>query len=76
MPRIQRLSAAIALPLILAAAGPARTQTKIPVPGTDRYRVQYADSTVSINDLCPVLKKRLGARKMPIYVNGRPVGFC
>ncbi|GJM44304.1 MAG: hypothetical protein DHS20C21_11460 [Gemmatimonadota bacterium] len=63
----------------LAAAGvvaPTIAQTKIPVEGSDRWLVQYADSTVSINDICPVAKKKLGTRKAPLYVNQRPVGFC
>ncbi len=63
-----------ALFLLLPAATSA--QQKIPVPGTDRHRVQYEDATVSANDLCPVLQKKLGVRKAPFYVNGEPIGFC
>ena len=60
----------------LAAAGGARAQVKVPIAGTDRYRVRFADSTLSINDMCPVAKRPLGEKQTPFYVNGRPVGFC
>ncbi|MEZ5063898.1 MAG: hypothetical protein R3B81_04145 [bacterium] len=60
----------------LLTAGPAPSQTKIPTPGTERWRVQYPDSTVSLNDLCPVLERNLGASQIPMYVNGLPIGFC
>ena len=76
MPRRLWLSGLAAVAVLLAAVPDGRSQTKVPVPGTERHRVQYADSTVSINDLCPVLDKNLGARKIPYYVNGQPVGFC
>jgi hypothetical protein len=66
-----------AVPAAAFAASPmARAQERVPVAGTDRYRVRYADSTVSINDLCPVAKRPLGEKQTPFYVNGRPVGFC
>ena len=58
------------------ATTPATSQTKIPVEGTTRWLIQYADSTISLNDICPIAKKNLGTRKAPLYVNQRPVGFC
>ncbi|MGE5176960.1 MAG: hypothetical protein ACM3JJ_11360 [Hyphomicrobiales bacterium] len=39
-------------------------------------RVEYRDSLISINDFCPVRKARLDPDRDPVYVNGRPVGFC
>lgn len=60
----------------LIAAGGARAQVKVPIAGTDRFRVRYADSTLSINDMCPVAKRPLGEKQTPFYVNGQPVGFC
>lgn len=70
-------------PALLAAAlllGPlvhdASAQEKIPVAGTDRWRIRYADGTVTINDICPVANRRIGEHQTPIYVNGKPVGFC
>ena len=58
------------------AAGPSIAQEKVPVPGTDRYQVRYPDGSVSANDICPVLKRGLGVKKLPVWVNGQPVGFC
>jgi hypothetical protein len=70
-------------PVVLAAAlwlgalaADVSAQEKVPVPGTDRWRVKYADGSVTINDLCPVAKRRIGERQTPVYVNGKPVGFC
>ena len=67
------LAAAAALALAVPGAS---AQEKVPVPGSDRYRIRYADGTVTINDWCPVAKRALGRSQTPIYVNGRPVGFC
>ena len=40
-------------------------------------RLRYFDTDlVSINDRCAVRKTRLNPKMPPIYVNGRPVGFC
>jgi hypothetical protein len=71
-----RIPAVIAFLCATTIPGPSPAQVKIPVEGTDRHRIQYADSTISANDLCPVLQKGLGARKAPFYVNGQPIGFC
>ena len=57
MPCRLYLSGFAAAALLLATPPDGRSQTRIPVPGTDRHRVQYADASVSINDLCPVLDK-------------------
>ena len=38
--------------------------------------IRYEDGTMTINDFCPVLQRPLGPVKSPIFVNGRPVGFC
>ena len=48
------------------------------VPGDDPEfpRLEDADGIVSINDRCPVRKKPLNPKMAPIYVNGRPLGFC
>ena len=51
-------------------------QEKVPVPGTDRYRIRYADGSTTLNDWCPVGNRALGRTQTPVYVNGTPVGFC
>jgi hypothetical protein len=39
-------------------------------------RIRFADGLVSLNDRCPVRLVPLNLRMPPVYVNGRPVGFC
>ena len=39
-------------------------------------RIRFGDDQVSLNDRCPVRLAKLNLRLPPIYVNGRPVGFC
>lgn len=49
------------------------------VRGTDdsHHRLRFLDGQVSLNDSCAVrLGNRLNARLQPLYVNGRPIGFC
>lgn len=41
-----------------------------------RPRVQYRDSTISLNDVCAVRHARLDPSRDPVYVNGKPIGFC
>lgn len=38
--------------------------------------MRYADGLVSLNDRCAVRQSKLNRRLPPIYVNGRPIGFC
>ena len=44
--------------------------------GADLPRIRYADDQVSLNDRCPVRKAKLNRKMPPLYVNGRPLGFC
>ena len=48
------------------------------VPGTDEKfpRLRYADGQISLNDRCPVRHAKLNPRMAPVYVNGKPIGFC
>jgi hypothetical protein len=39
-------------------------------------RIRFSDGLVSLNDRCPVRLVPLNLRMPPVYVNGRPVGFC
>lgn len=34
------------------------------------------DGELTVNNRCPVRRVRLNARVQPLFVNGRPVGFC
>lgn len=39
-------------------------------------RIMYADSSISVNTVCPVRKARVDPNRNPVYVNGRAVAFC
>ncbi len=39
-------------------------------------RVKFQNGSVSRNDRCPVRKNKLNRGFEPLYVNGRPLGFC
>lgn len=40
-------------------------------------RVRYLDGQVSLNESCAIRRGNKLSRKIPpIYVNGRPIGFC
>lgn len=45
-------------------------------PEAEFPRIRFADGQVSLNDRCPVRKVKLNRRMPPIYVNGKPIGFC
>ena len=42
----------------------------------ENARAMYRDSTISVNTQCPVRGGRIDPKRDPVYVNGRPVGFC
>ena len=44
--------------------------------GDSLPRIQFADGQVSMNDRCMVRQVKLNLRMPPVYVNGRPLGFC
>lgn len=41
-----------------------------------KQRVEYADSSISINTICPVRKSHVDPNRNPVYVNGKPIAFC
>ncbi len=47
-------------------------------PPDGEFRPLYvADrELLSVNDRCPVMDDRLSEQVEPLYVNGRPLGFC
>lgn len=75
-PRLLPFLAATLIGAGALAMEPMPPGEKVPVEGTDRWRVRYADGQLSLNDLCPVAKRGLATRMRPVWVNGRPVGFC
>ncbi|MGH7342796.1 MAG: hypothetical protein ACREKH_20115 [Candidatus Rokuibacteriota bacterium] len=38
--------------------------------------MRYASGAVTLNDRCPVRRVKLNPNLRPLFVNGRPVGFC
>ena len=68
----------------LLACGRQEHQQRAAVPANIRYvekgdsfpLIEYADGQRSLNDRCPVRKIKLNLKMPPVYVNGRPVGFC
>jgi hypothetical protein len=51
----------------------------VALPSDDprRYHLRYVDGQVSANDACAVrLDSKLNPKIPPVYVNGRPIGFC
>jgi len=38
--------------------------------------VVYADGSQTLNNACPVRKGKLSRSRIPLFVNGHPVGFC
>ncbi len=69
-------SALAALPA--AASGPPANMDRIRFvpPDAALPRLRWPDGSTSINDRCPVSKTRLARDILPLYVNGKPVGFC
>ena len=39
-------------------------------------KLVFTDGSLSLNDKCPVRKVKLNRRLAPLFVNGRPIGFC
>ena len=59
---------------VLAAS--AHAQRFVPQSDPEHPRIKYADSLVSMNERCAVARNPLNLKIHPVYVNGRPVGFC
>ena len=51
-------------------------QRIVPTRDKAHWRIKYPDSMVSINDRCAVKEGALSTGIRPVYVNGKPVGFC
>jgi hypothetical protein len=45
-------------------------------PDSPFPKIRFADGLVSMNDRCPVTKRKLSIHFPPVYVNGQPIGFC
>lgn len=67
---------ALAVLLLPGIAPQARAQRYIPSGDPYLPRVQYSDGLVSINKRCTVRKILMTTTTRPVYINGRPLGFC
>ena len=38
--------------------------------------IRFGGQQTSWNDRCPVSRTKLNRRMDPVYINGRPIGFC
>jgi len=82
MTRAPLARAAVAGPVVwlsaiaLSLAGTASAQRPVPTDDPGHPHYIYPDSTVTVNDQCPVRGGSLNPLYRPVYVNGRPVGFC
>ena len=79
----RRRAVAAALVLLLAAGGAAASgpppyvdKIQFVPPNAEFPRLRWPDGSVSVNDRCPVSKTRIARDILPLWVNGRPVGFC
>lgn len=66
------------LGLVLAAAAAMPPAPPEFVPGDDPAfpKLKWAEGGVSPNDRCPNRRVKLNPKIAPVWVNGRPVGFC
>ena len=73
----------VAAALAAACAGP-DPGVDLPAVGEVRHEggtaefphLRYMDGQQSLNDRCMVRQVKLNPRIAPVYVNGKPVGFC
>lgn len=42
----------------------------------DYSHLRYASGELSINDRCPIRRNKLNPKVRPLFVNGKPMGFC
>lgn len=82
---VAALALALAVATLLGGPRPVAAQDEAVRIGLPAYvfsdpagnqRIMYADSSISINTVCPVRKVRVDPNRSPVYVNGRAVAFC
>jgi hypothetical protein len=62
--------------VVTFAAALAPAQLVVAGKDPEYPRIKYPDSLLSLNDRCIVRHGRLNPIFKPVYVNGRPIGFC
>ena len=74
----------VALALLAGCAEPPKKTAPMPAlgvahfenPAEEKPRIRWGDDPLSLNDRCIVRKVKLNLRMPPIFVNGKPIGFC
>jgi hypothetical protein len=61
---------------ILVGASRALAQEYVPQKDEAHPRIRFSDDQLSLNDRCPVRLAKLNLKMAPVYVNGKPIGFC
>lgn len=74
--RAPRRRIALVASLAMSVGATAWAQHHVPGSDPEHPRVKYADSLVSLNDRCIVRQNKLSTTMPPVYVNGKPIGFC
>jgi hypothetical protein len=82
---------AFGMVLLVAVAAACRGEmdgdprARVPIPaegavldpvGAEYPHLRFADGSRTANDRCMVLQRKLNPDIPPVYVNGKPVGFC
>ena len=72
--------------VVLIASGCGGTQPPQPIEETfeaalvdtsaDFSHLLYANGETSLNDRCPIRRNKLNPKVRPLFVNGKPLGFC
>lgn len=62
----------LAAALVVALAGAA----EVPGDQPDMPRLRYDGGEMSVNDRCPVRHRKLNPAIEPLWINGKPLGFC
>lgn len=82
IPRPSGLAASF-LVCLAVACGSRQAELVLPIaeptlvdPESAFPKIRFADGLVSVNDRCPVTKRKLSVHFPPVYVNGQPIGFC
>jgi hypothetical protein len=69
----------LVLGLVLAAAAampPAPPAELVPGDHPDFPKLRWTEGGLSPNDRCPNRRVKLNPKIAPVWVNGRPIGFC
>jgi hypothetical protein len=72
------LAAVVAWVAVCSWVLPGSGGAQVFVPGSNEAfpRIRYGDGRTSVNDRCIVRQAKLSPAIRPVYVNGRPIGFC